>query len=276
MNQATLGPLIAKGRTAEVFAWKKDQVIKLFFDWVPKHWAQNEIDIGRILSTKEIATPKFIEAIEIEGRAGIVYERVYGPSLLTLIGEKPWLLLRLARQMAELHAQIHAQDGSGFPSVHASLRATILRVESLSTSEKEAILHLLEQLPQGKALCHGDFHPDQILITANGAVVIDWPNVAQGHPLADVARTTILLLFGDVLEENVVKRTLIKAMRKLFYQAYLTRYLALQPHMSRKEIEAWSIPLAAARLEEGIQGEETVLLAFLKRQLSKPGLGVKR
>jgi len=32
------GPLIAKGRTAEVYAWQGNKVLKLFFDWCPMEW----------------------------------------------------------------------------------------------------------------------------------------------------------------------------------------------------------------------------------------------
>ena len=32
------GPLLARGRTAELFAWGDRQVLKLLYDWRPTSW----------------------------------------------------------------------------------------------------------------------------------------------------------------------------------------------------------------------------------------------
>ncbi len=95
MNTPIPGPLIAKGRTAEVYAWQKGQVLKLFYAWCPSNWIQHEIDVSRIIATKTLPTPKFIDVINIEGRQGIIYERVDGPTMLRLSSRKPWLFSRL-------------------------------------------------------------------------------------------------------------------------------------------------------------------------------------
>ena len=55
-------------------------------------------------------------------------------------------------------------------------------------------LHMrLQGMPRGKALCHGDFNPTNVIITPKGDWrVIDWSHVRLGDPLADVARTYLL------------------------------------------------------------------------------------
>ncbi|MBQ4199459.1 MAG: phosphotransferase, partial [Kiritimatiellae bacterium] len=55
-------------------------------------------------------------------------------------------------------------------------------------------LHMkLQSYPRGKALCHGDFNPTNVIITPKGDWrVIDWSHVRLGDPLADVARTYLL------------------------------------------------------------------------------------
>ena len=55
-------------------------------------------------------------------------------------------------------------------------------------------LHMkLQSFPRGKALCHGDFNPTNVIITPKGDWrVIDWSHVRLGDPLADVARTYLL------------------------------------------------------------------------------------
>jgi aminoglycoside phosphotransferase (APT) family kinase protein len=268
MNTLPLGPLLARGRTAEVYAWQNNQIIKLFYEWCPLNWVQHEAEISRAISTMTLPTPRLVDVLEIRGRQGIVYERVEGPSMLRLSSTKPWLLFRMARQLAELHSEIHRQKGNDFPPLRSSLRTTIRDVETLPSDLKTDVLRLLEELPDGSALCHLDFHPDQVLITPKGPVVIDWMTAHQGSPLADVARTSIMLMFGHVPYAGRVMRAVTNLWRQLFYPSYLARYLELHPGASRDEIRTWMVPVAAARLKEQIPGEQQQLLHFIQSSLS--------
>jgi hypothetical protein len=78
----TPGPLIAQGRTAEVYAWPDNQVLKLFYPWCPPDWVQHEVDIGQVISQFHLPAPKLIGQLTMDGRQGILYERLAGPAML--------------------------------------------------------------------------------------------------------------------------------------------------------------------------------------------------
>jgi hypothetical protein len=267
MTTRSPGPLLAKGRTAEVYAWNENQVIKLFYEWCLPQWVQHEVYISRIVSKKALPTPRLIDVLEIRRRQGIVYERVEGPSMLNLSSTKPWLLFRMARQLAELHTKIHKQNGDGLPPLRPSLRASIQEVETLPPELKTGVLRLLDELPDGSALCHLDFHPDQVLITPKGPVIIDWMTAQQGNPVADVARTSIMLKFGHVPYAGRVMRAVTNLWRELFLRRYLVSYLEMNSGVTQDEIKTWMIPVAAARLKEQIPGEQQKLLHFIQSSL---------
>jgi aminoglycoside phosphotransferase (APT) family kinase protein len=262
--------LIARGRTAEVYAWQDHQVLKLFYDWCPAPWIKHEVDIGRILVNVAIPTPKMLGTASLDGRQGILYERVDGPDMLSLLASRPWTLSRFARQFADLHSEIHQHSGSGFSALRASLAGAIRASKILTQAEIEAVLSSLEQLPDGTALCHFDFHPGQVIVTAGGPVIIDWMTALQGEPAADVARTSILLTFGEVPGAGWLMRNITNLIKKEFKRAYLARYLEVRPDVSRQQVESWLLPVAAARLNEDIPGEQGPLLKFIRRTLQKP------
>ena len=54
------------------------------------------------------------------------------------------------------------------------------------------MLDLLETLPDGYTVCHGDFYWDYLLLTSGRPVVIDRHGAGRGNPLADVAKTWLL------------------------------------------------------------------------------------
>ena len=61
---------------------------------------------------------------------------------------------------------------------------------------KKCALKVLERLPDDKFLCHGDFHPDQIIMSPKGPIVIDWITAIKGSPASDVAQSSLVLRLG--------------------------------------------------------------------------------
>lgn len=259
--------IIARGRTAEILAWQDRQVLKLFYDWVPAGWAGREAQAARIVSATDLPTPKLLGELTLDGRLGLIYERVTGEPLLNRLGSKPWLCARYAREFAGLQAAIHRQRGAGLPSYRGELENTIHRIEGLPPGWVEIALDRLSGLPDGETLCHGDFHPDQVMMTSTGQVVLDWMTARAGQPAADVARTVMMLRFGPVLNASWLMRLLTNLLRGIFFRAYLRRYFELNPAVTAAAVDAWLPPVALARLAENIPGEKEKLIAFLKQAL---------
>ncbi len=190
-------PLIGTGRTAEIYAWGEGRVLKLYHPWVPEHWVTNEQRGTAAASEAGLPAPAIFGVEVVEGRRGIVLERIEGPSLLGILREKPWRVAWVAHELAEVQAAMHATRAvpKGVPTIRQHLRHGIAGCGLPADLQRRAE-DLLERLPDGEALCHFDLHPDNVLLTRRGPVVIDWMAAAVGHPLADVARSLLLLRVG--------------------------------------------------------------------------------
>jgi len=263
------GPMIARGRTAEIFTWKDNQVLKLFLDWCTATSVEREARNTQAVHKVGLPVPAIEGIVEVEGRLGIVFERVDGPSMLGLLTSKPWKLFRLARVLAELHAEMHSREVPELPSQRRGLERAIQREDVLPVNTKVVMLKALEQLPDGSALCHGDFHPANIIMSSRGPIIIDWQAAKQGNPLADVARTSLLFQTAEV-PPFIAGRWLINWVGGLFHSIYLRSYLQLRP-ASREQIAAWQLPMAAARLAENIPEEKGRLLALIEANLKSQG-----
>jgi len=73
---------------------------------------------------------------------------------------------------------------------------SIERALSVPDMIKESALKVLETLPDDDFLCHGDFHPDQIIMSKKGPIIIDWITATMGSPAADVAQSSLILRLG--------------------------------------------------------------------------------
>jgi uncharacterized protein (TIGR02172 family) len=263
------GPLIGEGRTAQIYAWGEQQVLKLFRSECPVDWVDHEYRISRLVADAGVNAPAVGDIIEVEERRGILYQRIEGRSMLQILGKRPWLVRQFARQFAEVHAAMHGREAPALPAQKEALKRKIIEAPRLSAETKAKILAALDQLPSGNTVCHGDFHPDNILMAAAGPVVIDWTNATRGRPAADVARTILMMRYGAPPPQfGIFKRVLVDLLRAVFYSSYLRRYLKLHP-TSPGELDAWLLPVAAARLTEGIVEEEDRLVNFVEDVLSR-------
>lgn len=87
----------------------------------------------------------------------LVLQRIEGPLMSAQLGRRPWLLRRHMRTLVELHDRLHA-----------------IALE-------------------GRSIVHFDLHPENVVMSADGPVVIDWTNAHAGDPEADLALTWLIL-----------------------------------------------------------------------------------
>lgn len=260
-----LGSKFADGRTAEVYTWGGDQILKLYRKGWPRRTAEFEHRQALASQQTGYCVPLVGEVIEINGRFGIIYQRVYGQTMINKIIEKPTTIFHCAYQMADLHLEMHLREAQNMELVNERLAWKIQSVPAFDEEKKSVLLNHLSGLPQDNKLLHGDFHPGNIMLTATGPVIIDWIDAVIGHPLADVARTFVIANFGIPPEERF-NRLLFRTMLRI----YLKHYFEHSPY-TRSQFEEWLLPVAAGRLSEEIPHETAPLHAYVNKLLNKLG-----
>ncbi|HEU4740492.1 MAG TPA: aminoglycoside phosphotransferase family protein [Meiothermus sp.] len=271
---------LGQGREAEVYAWGESFVLKLFWPEFSREDVELEADIAAKVWAAGVPSPKVEDLLEMEGRWGIVYERIFGVSLIEYVWQNPDQLFATAGLLGSLHRRIHqvaaprGQPAGGWLPSQRERFVQRIRASKLSEALKHDLLAHIGGLPDGSTLCHGDFHPDNVLVngqialSGKNAWIIDWPNAVQGNPLADVARTGLLLLYS-ALPPNLPARRELLARRKRFYQVYLEHYLGSAPKADWEELQAWMPVVAAVRLREGIEEEEPTLMRLIRQGLRR-------
>lgn len=261
-----LGNVIASGRTAELFDLPENRVLKLFYDWVSLQAVKQEYEISLQIFKAGVPVPQVFDLIEHKNRLGIVYEKISGSTMLQMLGSKPWQVVKHSCNLAELHSKMHQMPLEGFASFRDRWFKNIEQVPNLSESIKRKLIDQVNQLPDAAKLCHFDFHPDQVIYTTNGPVILDWMTACAGHPAADVARTQILLTIGKPPDASVWMKILASLLGRVANHYYLKRYLELNPEMKRSLIQAWLAPIASVRLLDAIQGEDRDLMKIILSQ----------
>ncbi|MFN3391772.1 MAG: phosphotransferase enzyme family protein [Meiothermus ruber] len=262
MSLARLG----QGREAEVFAWADGYVLKLFWPEFSQADAELEAQLTQQVWLLGVPSPRVVDVLEFEGRWGLVLEWIRGVPLTDYIQSNPERLRFAAQMLGALHRQLHSKAAGHLPSQRRHL---IQRIQTcrLPEAERAALLQHLERLPDGTALCHGDFHPENVLVGEEGVFVVDWPSAMRGNPLADIARTTLLVMYSE-LPPDLPAREEILRQREVFYRTYLEHYQNFSG-LNLTELQAWMPIVAAARLRENIPDEEPRLMQLIQEGLQK-------
>lgn len=252
--------LLGSGREAEVFEWDEGRVLRLARDPARTPIVEREALALETAHAAGAPVPRVHERLVVDGRPGVVIDRVDGPDLLQLLGRRPWTLAAVASTLGREHARLHGiRAPGGLPSLRDELHGR-LRSPLVPEDVRVRSLTRLDELPDGDRLLHGDFHPANLLRTLRGCVVIDWTNGARGDPAADIARTLLMAEGADVSEAPAPVRALARVARRALVAGYLRAYARRLP-LDRTLIARWRPVMAAARLAEDIEPERAYLLS---------------
>jgi aminoglycoside phosphotransferase (APT) family kinase protein len=227
---------------AEVFAIDDKRVVKLDRpEW--NGVSAFEADVITRVADAGLPVARSHGVITIDGRDGVILDRLDGRSLLQVVLETAETGIdALAEQFVTLQSTIHAADIEGFPDLLGRLRGEIEQ-SGLPAPLVSELAELLIQLDDGtRRVCHYDLHPDNVMVTAAGWFVIDWLGVASGPPVADLART---LPLGAQIADSQVSA----------FTRGVRRYGLRQRGVADATCDAWIRVAAAARLAEGFVGE---------------------
>lgn len=239
-----LGERLGAGKEAEVFAFGA-HAAKIYREGVGEATVRREANNNGVAIAFGLPVPAIHEVRRFGGRWGLVMDRAPGVPLARAVLADISRGAEVSQEMLRLHRMIHAQPGDGLPGLKARLRAKVAEAGVLAACARQRLLDLLDELPDGDRICHGDFHPFNIMATPGATMVIDWLDATRGPPAADVCRSYLLLSsqVGD------------------FATGYVDAYAGASG-LAADEIMRWLPVLAAARLAENVPDEVDRLVAL--------------
>ena len=263
------GELIGIGMTAEVYKWGEDKIIKLYYSKMDDSWIRHEHKTSTIIHEAGLPSPAVFDLVEQDGRKGIVFEYIKGQTMLTHIQREPWMLVYYSQQLARLHYSIHQSTAKSLPTQYERFEARMKMAQNTLGSRKKRLLEYINTLPNASSVCHGDFHFNNIIVSGDKLIPIDWMNSYIGNPLGDVARTCMMLSSPFCAYEIPYYMTIpLQYIKSLAYWSYVLEYINLSK-TSFDKIDEWILPVAAAKLRDNMNGEEGWLNEIINERLAQ-------
>jgi aminoglycoside phosphotransferase (APT) family kinase protein len=258
-----------------VFAWGRDAVVKVPLASTPEAWIHFEARYTAAVHDAGAPAPRFLGIETVNGRAASVYTRVYGRSMWDHMRERPERVSAHSRSLAEL--QVHLFSLVPPVSLPALRDRLTCKIRRAAARVDPALVAALELVPAGGSarLGHGDLHPGNVIMSPDGPVLIDWFDAARGDPLADIARTSLLM--SARAHESSGPSHLPgsnQALLNLARNSYLdtiTELVAPEPSALRR----WQAVVAVARIAEGIATQALLAIWHEWRWASSVRLGAE-
>jgi aminoglycoside phosphotransferase (APT) family kinase protein len=169
----------------------------------------------------------------------LVMERL--PGMVLIDAQRLGLAGVLVEAQARLHAlkaepllaALDQEAGSGgrrTVGIDSYLQALDRRIAHASLEGLKPVMRWLQEhrpSPGPPVICHGDFHPRNLLVAAGRLTgVLDWPNALVADAEFDVATTLNILRFvpADLAVPSKVTRALARIARPILIARYLTGY----------------------------------------------------
>lgn len=224
-----------------------DKCIKLFDENFSKADVLNEALNQARAEETGLHIPKLIEVTTIDGKWTIISEFIEGKTLAQLMDEDKENKDKYLERLVDIQLEVQSKTHPLLTDLRSKMNRKISQSDLDATTRYD--LHTrLESMPVHRKLCHGDFNPSNVIITADDTpYIIDWSHATQGNASADAARTYLLFwLDGD--SEGARK--------------YLD-YFCKKSDTAKQYVEKWMPIVAASQSVKGNEKERELLLSWV-------------
>ncbi|MEU4541012.1 phosphotransferase [Streptosporangium sp. NPDC023825] len=188
-----IGPLLGSGRTADVFAIDDAWVLRRYRDGGD---ASAEVDVMSYVSGRGYPAPRVGPA----AGGDLIMERLSGPTMVEGLTQGMITLEEAGTVLAGLLRRLHALPAR------------------VSADPADRVLHL-------------DLHPENVMLTPGGPVVIDWANAEEGPPALDWGVSALILAevaVGPRTEAAMARTTLASLLAEADHAIDLDGALAIR------------------------------------------------
>lgn len=256
--------LLATGGEANIYEVDKDKILRVIYKEESKADNVEEI-IYPVLEKNKIYVPHIYEYLVIENKKSQLMERIDGDVLVKEWIKHPLSDEKQTYEFSKMHYNIlQIKCNDSIPSLNDLINYFVNNVKiDLDENLVSKIMTVFNGLPIKNNLCHGDFHPGNILVSKDKKVIIDWSGVHTGNPISDVAHT--YLLMSNVPQIPGQSRIQYFVMRK-FGLKRANRYRNMMEellHFDDKEFDKWLVVMSLLRIYCGLPSEKEERIKFI-------------
>lgn len=256
--------LLATGGEANIYEVNQNQILRVIYKKESKADKIENI-VFPILEQNKIHVPHIYEYLLVDNKNAQLMERIDGPELLTEWIKHPFFEKKQTDEFSNMHYGIlQIETDNSIPSLNEFLNYFFENVKiDLDENKLKQIRSMFQELPAKQNICHGDFHPGNILVAKDQKVIIDWSGVHTGNPISDVANTYLLMTYVPQMpNQSMVLHSILKKLGFRRAEKYKKKMEELL-HFDDLEFEKWLVVMSLFRMYCGLPSEKDERKRFI-------------
>ncbi len=187
---------IGRGQCSQIIKISDGRVVKLYYESMTQEEILEEYVQTIEAQNLGVHSTKCFGMVSYKGRPGLMLELIKGGSIQDLLLEHPELAREYGRKMAEELKLVHSKtpDQKKFLPMnefYLDCAEKCCRDGWITEEEKQKIVKLVQAVPAGNSLLHGDYHMMNLMVHEGEVRLIDLGDCKSGHPVYDLMITNL-------------------------------------------------------------------------------------
>ena len=204
--------VIGKGGHGKVYRLDEETIIKVYHDNSPLSLIEKEREYAKNAFVHGVPSAIAYDVDESEEGYGLVLEMAGAKTGSKCIMEEPERLQEYAVKFAQLIKTLNTTEAD--PSLYGDIRQIYLEraknAEKYFTDEENAqILKMINTIPDGDGMVHGDYHTNNVMVQSDGELVlIDMADISRGNSLFDIGGTFLTMYLSGMNRPEVTEEVI--------------------------------------------------------------------
>ena len=203
---------IGRGGHGKVYRLDDETIIKIYHDNSPLSLIEKEREYAKNAFVNGIPSAIAFDVVQTEEGYGLVFEMAGATTVSKYIMEHPDKLPEYAVKFGNLLKTLNAAEAD--PSLYGDIKQVYLEraknAEEYFTDEENAkIVKMINSIPDGSGMIHGDYHTNNVMVQSDGELVlIDMADISRGNGLYDIGGAFLTMYLSGMRNPDITLQTI--------------------------------------------------------------------
>lgn len=220
--------ILGRGGMGAIYRISDDEIVKVNYNPTDMENLKTELVKAKEAFLLGVPTAISFDIVDCgEGRHGVIYETIKSKCIGEQMQNNPEKIDEYtAKYVAQLNHLHNIQtDNKVFNSAKDNFIQQMKRASQYLTEEEIAGLNrVLDALPDGHKLVHGDAHPKNIMMQGDDMFWIDMEMMSVGHPIYDIIAIAVIAKLSKSDESAIQLSGMNLENLKRFERSFIRHY----------------------------------------------------
>ena len=203
---------IGSGGHGNVYRLDEETIVKIYHDNSPLDKIEKESEYAKNAFVHGVPSAIAYDVVETEEGLGLVFEMAGATTVSKYIMEHPDKLQEYGVKLGRLLKTLNSTEAD--PKLYGDIKQIYLdRVEQArefyTDEEINQMIKMINSIPEGSGMIHGDFHTNNVMVQPDGELVlIDMADISRGNAIYDIGGAFLTMYLSGMNNPDITRQVI--------------------------------------------------------------------